>query len=183
MASERLFHRRLKRDVVIISLSIVGAIALARSGVVQEFFLITPESTLVGIFLAGVLFTSLFTTPIAIAMFVSMAPGVDVLSMAAIGATGAVLGDLLIFGLIRFTFQADVQHLLSLPKYKRLFHVFQRRLFRWFLPFIGALIIASPLPDELGIGLMGVSKMKVTSLIAISYVMNAIGIALIAWAT
>ncbi len=182
MASDRGFRQRLRGDTLLIALSIAAALVLSTSGVLQEFFLVNMESSLIGVFLAGVLFTSLFTTPIAIAMFVAMAPGVDILTMAGIGALGSVLGDLALFGLVRFTFQADVDHLMSLPKYKRLFHVFHRRMFRWILPFLGALIIASPLPDELGIGFMGVSKMKTSTLVVVSYVMNAIGIALIAWA-
>lgn len=179
MTSAAAFRRRLRRDVIIIGVSVIAAFALAQSGFLQDFFAVTPESTLVGVFLAGILFTSLFTTPIAIAMFLSLAPGVNLLTMAGIGALGSVVGDLVLFGLIRFTFQEDVQHLLGMPKYRRLFHVFHRRTFRWMLPFLGALVIASPLPDELGIGLMGVSRMKASTLIVISYVMNAIGIALI----
>ncbi|KKW19382.1 MAG: hypothetical protein UY63_C0015G0023, partial [Parcubacteria group bacterium GW2011_GWA2_51_10] len=71
-------------------------------------------------------------------------------------------------------------YLLSTHKYRRFGAIFKRRMFRWAIPFVGALIIASPLPDELGITLMGVSKMRASSLVAISYVMNSLGIAVIA---
>lgn len=179
MANNRGLHERLRRDTLLIALSIAAALILSASGVFERFFFLNGDSQLLGIFLAGILFTSLFTTPIAIAMFVSMAPGVDSVTMAGLGALGSVLGDLALFGLVRFTFQSDLDHLLRMPKYKRLFHVFHRRTFRWMLPFVGALIIASPLPDELGIGLMGVSKMKTSTLVVVSYIMNAIGIALI----
>ncbi|MFA7310094.1 MAG: hypothetical protein WC050_04275, partial [Candidatus Paceibacterota bacterium] len=91
----------------------------------------------------------------------------------------AVLGDLTIFALVRFAFRRDVEHIMSVPKYKRFVAIFHRRMFRWVLPFLGALIIASPFPDELGMGLMGLSRMNTKSLIAISFVMNALGIALI----
>ena len=70
---------------------------------------------------------------------------------------------------------------MTLPKYKRFFAVFHRRMFRWVLPFVGALIIASPFPDEIGLGLMGLSRMRVRDLMIISFVMNAIGIACIGW--
>lgn len=182
MVTDRGFRKRLRRDTLLIALSVAAALVLSASGMLEQLLLVNVESTIAGVFLAGVLFTSLFTTPIAIAMFASLASGLDALTMAGIGALGSVLGDLALFGLVRFTFQADLDHLLSLPKYRRLLHVFHRRTFRWMLPFVGALIIASPLPDELGIGLMGVSKMKTSTLIVISYIMNAIGILLIAWA-
>lgn len=180
MASKTaLFHRRLKRDVLIIALSIIAAIYSSRSGVMDAIFLVSPESEFIGIFIAGLLFTSLFTTPIAIAMFISIAPEVNIALMALLGAAGSVIGDLMLFGLIRHTFREDVEHILSLRKLHRIVAIFHRRMFRWVLPFIGALIIASPLPDELGIGLMGVSRMRASTLMLVSYTMNTIGIFLI----
>ncbi len=173
--------RRLVRDVIIVLASIVVALLLSRSGFLSHFFLINGESKLVGLFFAGVLFTSLFTTPIAIATFIAIAPSTSVFAMSLIGAAGAVLGDLAIFWLVRYTFRQDAEHIMTLPKYKRFFAVFHRRMFRWVLPFVGALIIASPFPDEIGLGLMGLSRMRVRDLMIISFVMNAIGIACIGW--
>ena len=53
------------------------------------------------------------------------------------------------------------------------------KFFRWLTFLVGGLIIASPLPDELGISILGFSKMKVSWFIAISLVFNFIGILLI----
>lgn len=170
---------RLEKDALIVIVSILAAVALSKSGFLADIFLVNAESELVGIFIAGLLFTSFFTTPVAIAMFIALAPAVNPLAMAGIGAFGAVLGDLTIFGLVRFAFRKDVEHVMSLPKYRRFFAIFHRRIFRWVLPFVGALIIASPLPDELGIGLMGLSHMSTKYLVCISFVMNALGITLI----
>ena len=47
------------------------------------------------------------------------------------------------------------------------------------LPVIGAIIIASPLPDELGVSLMGMSQMKASRFILLSYILNSIGIFLV----
>ena len=44
---------------------------------------------------------------------------------------------------------------------------------------IGAIIIASPFPDEIGVSLMGISKMKTYQFILISFLLNAIGIFLV----
>jgi hypothetical protein len=46
---------------------------------------------------------------------------------------------------------------------------------------LGALIIASPLPDEFGLALMGISRMRALVLMPISFVMNALGIYCIIW--
>jgi uncharacterized membrane protein YdjX (TVP38/TMEM64 family) len=47
------------------------------------------------------------------------------------------------------------------------------------LPIIGALIIISPFPDEIGIGLMGLSKIKKWQFMLISFALNSLGIFII----
>ena len=47
------------------------------------------------------------------------------------------------------------------------------------LPIIGAIIIASPFPDEIGVSLMGLSKLSTPKFIFISYILNSIGLFLI----
>ncbi len=181
MESKATFKRHLKRDLVLIALSTAAAIAVSQSGLFEQLFHMDVQSKYIAAFIAGVFFTSFFSTPFAIAMFISLAPDMSVPVMVLIGATGALLGDLFLFGLIRNTFAADVEYLLGKKHvHKRFKAAFDRRVFRWILPFVGALIIASPLPDELGITLMGVSTMSVRTLLPISFAMNALGISLIA---
>ena len=59
---------------------------------------------------------------------------------------------------------------------KKLFH---SKYFNWMLPIIGAIIIASPFPDELGVSLIGLSKLSTGKFILLSYVLNSIGIFLV----
>ncbi len=180
MESKATFKRHLKRDLTLIVLSSLAAILISKSGFFEYLFGFNVQSEYIAAFIAGICFTSFFTTPLAIAMFISIAPEMNLPVMVFIGATGAVLGDLFLFGLIRNTFADDVAYLLGKKRvHSRFAAAFQRRVFRWVLPFVGALIIASPLPDELGITLMGVSTMKVRVLVPISFAMNALGIALI----
>ncbi|MDP3800322.1 MAG: hypothetical protein Q8Q90_02755, partial [bacterium] len=53
---------------------------------------------------------------------------------------------------------------------------FRKSFLRWFTPFLGALIIASPFPDELGLVLMGLSKTNTKVFIPVSFGLNFIGI-------
>ncbi len=47
-------------------------------------------------------------------------------------------------------------------------------------PMLDALIIASPLPDEFGVSLLGLSKVRVAVLLPIAFVMNFLGILAVA---
>ena len=67
-------------------------------------------------------------------------------------------------------------------KLRHIMHSFHFGFLKWLSPIIGALIIASPLPDEFGIAFLGMSKVKTAVLMPISFFMNLIGIyALIAF--
>ena len=64
---------------------------------------------------------------------------------------------------------------------KRIKLLLKLKLFRWLTFFAGGLIIASPFPDELGISLLGFSKMRTSWFIPLSFALNCIGILLIGW--
>ena len=62
----------------------------------------------------------------------------------------------------------------------RRFHLlFKRRFFRWITFLAGGLILASPLPDELGVAVLGFSKMRLKYFALLSFVFNFLGIAVI----
>jgi len=47
------------------------------------------------------------------------------------------------------------------------------------LPVTGAVIIASPFPDELGVTLLGLSRVRNIHFLVVTYLLNTIGIFLI----
>lgn len=57
--------------------------------------------------------------------------------------------------------------------------IFRLRIFRWSIAFLGALVIASPLPDELGLMMLGFSKIKTSFFVPISFLLNFLGILVI----
>lgn len=130
-------------------------------------------------FVSGIFFTSIFTTPLSIVSFATIAQSTNITAMALFGACGSVVGDLIIFLFIQDTLSEDIEHVIHAPQYDKITRIFKKRIFRWLTPMVGALIIASPLPDELGLAMMGFSKMKTAVLIPVSFVMNFAGIFLI----
>lgn len=167
-----LFH-----DLLIIALSIGVAFLLLKTDILVAIFTSTKEMEFLGSFIAGLFFTSVFTTAPAMVALGSIAHANSLLPVVVFGALGATIGDLIIFRFIRDEFS---EHLLELAQHKsslrRLRALLKMKIFRWLSFFVGGLIIASPFPDELGIGLLGFSKMKTRWFIPLSLVFNSIGI-------
>ncbi|MBI5470326.1 hypothetical protein HY968_03365 [Candidatus Kaiserbacteria bacterium] len=168
------------RDLVIVALSIVITLLLVRIGALQEFLSVAQEAAIIGSFVAGIFFTSVFTlAPAAIAL-AEISQHSAPLTVALWGGLGAACGDLVLFLFVRDVFSQDLSEALPLRRIRRFLSPLHYGSAGWLLPFVGALIIASPLPDELGIGLMGLSKIRPLQFVIVSFIMNAIGIYAIA---
>ncbi len=168
------------QDALIVLVSVLVAIGLGRSGLVISLLTKTKEMEVLGSLIAGSFFTSVFTTAPAIVALGQIAHENSILLTALFGAFGAVIGDLVIF---RFVRDRLSEHLVDLYSHKnkglKMRPLFRRRIFRWLTFLVGGLIIASPLPDELGIAVLGFSKISLRRFIPLSYLFNFIGILLI----
>lgn len=177
MATRSRTNGSLSRDLLIIAMSLGVAWALVETQVLYTLLASVRGLELIGSFVAGLFFTSVFTTAPAIVALGEMARYNSIVPVAFLGAIGAMFGDFIIFRFIRDRFS---KHIIALLKHRgvgrRVWALFRLKLFRWFSFFVGGLIIASPLPDELGIGLLGFSKMKLSSFVPLSFVFNFIGI-------
>ncbi len=138
------------------------------------------------IFAAGLLFSYGFTTPFAIAAFVEMAHEVNPFIAAPIAGVGAFISDLVIFELLRVSFFGDelarLQKTSIVERIHRVLHheSTPERLRRYMLWATAAVVIASPLPDELGVALLsGTTKMSERAFSIICFTMNTIGILIV----
>jgi uncharacterized membrane protein YdjX (TVP38/TMEM64 family) len=59
--------------------------------------------------------------------------------------------------------------------------ILHSKYFSWTVPFLGALIIISPLPDEIGVSMMGISSIDTRRFALLSFVLNCIGVFLVAF--
>ena len=170
----------LLKDGAIIVLSIFIAVILVKTKILTEILISTQKLKLLGSFIAGMFFTSVFTTAPAMVTLGEIARANSIVLTAIFGAMGAVVGDIIIFRFIRDRLS---EHLLELAKHqgagKRFKVLLKLKYFRWLTFLMGGLSIASPFPDELGIGLLGFSKMRTQWFILLSFVFNFIGILLI----
>lgn len=168
------------RDVTLILLSIIATIILVQTGALENVLLAEQNIKFLESFIAGIFFTSAFTTAPAIALLGKIAQYNSAINTAFFGALGALCGDAILFRFIRNNLTGDFLYLMGKRKPVRFLHLFRSRLFHWFTPFIAALILASPLPDEIAIILMGFSKTRPSSFIIASFLANFAGIFAIA---
>lgn len=173
-------RKHLVEDALIIAVSVAFAVFIGKTGIAHDFIMSLGGSKWLGIFLSGMLFTSIFTTAPALIILGQFAETTSLITLTLLGGLGAMAGDYLLFYLVKQRFSGDLGYLLS-SRSRRFPRIFHTRLFRFFLPFIGALVIASPLPDELGIAMLGFSRVGNRFFLVTSFVMNGVGIFIIGW--
>jgi uncharacterized membrane protein YdjX (TVP38/TMEM64 family) len=166
------------KDIIIIILSVLAGVLMSRFGFV-DWMLGVFHYPMIASFVAGIFFTSLLTISPASIVLADLGTRGAPLEIAFFGALGAVVGDMILFFFIKDKVSTEIAELLK----NKIEHYHLDRIHskyaRWMLPAIGAVIIASPLPDELGIMFMGAAKMKTKTLIPVSFVMNFIGVLLV----
>lgn len=169
-------NNSLAKDLIIIVFSIALAAILVKTGTLNFLLISTREIEFLGSFIAGIFFTSVFSVAPATVVLAEIAKSTSVLWVAFFGGMGALVGDLVIFHFIKDRLTEDISYLIEKNGAKRLFEILKIRPFRWLIPFLGALVVASPLPDELGLMMMGLSKMKTSLFIPLSFFLNFLGI-------
>ncbi len=179
-------HRKLKAkkhgpftEILFIILSILVSILIARSGAIEQLLTASKNIEFLGSFITGIFFTSLLTLAPATVILGEISQTYNLFYVALFGALGAVIGDLLIFYFIRDSVTDAFAQLFTKSRFKKLFHLARFKKLKWISPIVGAFIIASPLPDELGLALMGLTHVKTKKLILISFIMNFIGVILV----
>lgn len=171
-------HHRLKhKNLIILFLGLAAAFALSQNPAFRQFIPRLNQFGYLSTFLAGSLFASTFTVAAGALIIASLAPSLNPFLLVITAALGAVATDFAIFRLVRRQAESHVSPIYHLfPHHHHLKKILHTRFFGWTLPVVGAIILASPLPDELGISLMGLSEIKNRQFFLISYLSHTFGI-------
>lgn len=164
----------------IVLASIVVAFWIASSDTMPSMIAWIVEYKLIASFVLGFFFTSVLTAVPTMVVITESAEYLPLRELALIGGLGAVCGDLLLFRFVRSRFAERVMQAAASPRIIKVGKKIAQGPFWWLLPVLGALVVASPLPDELGIMLLGVSHLRLIQFVPIIYVANALGILSIA---
>lgn len=131
----------------------------------------------IGAFFAGMLFVSTFTVALGALILLTLAEYLHAVEICLIAGCGAVLADFTMFHFVKNHLVEEIFDLYEkIDSNHHLVKLLHSHFFSWTLPVLGALIIASPLPDELGVSLLGISRMKPLRFLLLSFILNSLGI-------
>jgi uncharacterized membrane protein YdjX (TVP38/TMEM64 family) len=152
------------------------------SPLLSGFFESLEQGRYIGAFIAGIFFTSIFTTAPAIMILVKISEFNSIPLVAIMGAAGAVIGDSIIFYFFRDRLFNDIAQVVKLPRLKRIRHLTRSKMIRLSAAMVGGLMMAIPLfPDETAMAIMGFSKISTRLFILIAFSFNFLSIILLAF--
>lgn len=168
------------KNLTFLILSLIVAFFVLRDESIHRSLLQLGGLGYIGAFFAGILFVSTFTVATGAIILLILAESLSPIEIGLIAGFGAVVGDYLIFRFIKDDLSKEIKLLYGLvDKDHHFSKVLNSKYFSWTFPVIGAVVIMSPLPDEIGISLMGISKLKTYQFLLISFFLNAVGIFLV----
>ncbi len=127
------------------------------------------------VFIAGMMFASTFTVATGALILLTLAKTIAPVWLIIFGGLGAVTTDVLVFLFVKEDIVDEITPIydkITGSHFKKILHT---RYFAWTLPVLGALIIISPLPDELGVSLMGISTLTTARFTLISLLSHIVG--------
>ena len=166
--------------LILLLATFVAAYILFRGWEGMPFHDVFLEFWVVGAFLGGLFFVYGFTAAPATVLLLFLGEANNILLVGLIAGFGALIGDLLIFKFVKHSFVDEIERIWQW-KIWLWFEEFTRRvpegLRKYVLLVFAGFIIASPLPDEIGVLLLAASQSISLKLFSIlSYLLNTAGI-------
>lgn len=174
------------KNLFLLVLGLAAAVFLYKYDPFHAFLLNIGELGYLGAFIAGFLYDFTVTVGTSIVILLVLAEELPAVGIGAFAAAGAIIGDILIFRLVRGGLARElapvigtIEKDLGRKRMKTLKHIASTKYFHWMLPVVAAMIIGSPFPDEIAFGLMGMTKIKTYQVFLLSAVFNFVGITLV----
>jgi len=185
------------RNLILLALSFVFAYYMLKTSQIVSLIENLGNLGYPASFAAGMLFSyGITTAPATVALF-TLGKTINPFLIAALGAVGTVISDYIIFRIVRDrllgeikllskevrTLTKPVSHLFFWEDLRvRIWHAISRsKAWNLIVPVIGGLIIASPLPDEIGVAIFGAIKFEPKKFMIVAYLFNFIGILAVAY--
>ncbi len=169
--------------LLLLSCSFASAYVLYHLGYFDMFREPLSDHRYASAFLGGLLFSFGFTAPFGLAIFAEIGPSINPVLGALLGGFGALLTDMCIFELARFSIFVDELHRLRESTLLRRLHALlhhknvSERFRHYLLWSVAGLAIASPFPDEIGVTLLsGVADIDGRKFGVFCWALNTLGV-------
>jgi hypothetical protein len=177
-------HHHKYKNIILFVLGLALSIILSQFKFFHTFLTHLGQFGYLSAFIAGLLFTSTFTVATGGLILLTLSGILNPILLIIFAGLGAVTCDVLIFKFVKNEVSQEIapvyQNFINHSHFKKILHT---KYFGWTLPVLGTLIIASPLPDELGVSLMGISNLTIEKFIIISVISHTIGISSLVFAS
>ncbi len=168
------------KNTSLLAVSVIILIIFADHAIVRGIVGGFSSLEYLGIFLAGLFFVSTFTVVPATLLLTELSKSFGYWETVLIATLGSIVGDFLIFRFVKSAIADEFRQMFSvLSKEQHIKQLFHSPFFIWLTPVVGAILIASPLPDEIGVSLLGITKMSNKKFLIIATVLDFIGISLL----
>jgi hypothetical protein len=167
---------KLLRDLFVVVASIIAAVIIIKLGFFDYFTNVTGPSLVLSSLVAGAFFTSIFTLAPAGVALIALSQSFPPVLVAFFGALGAALVDVVIIAFIRKGISKDLENISKVTFRHHLLHIFHFGFLKWVAFAVGMFFVATPLPDELGLFLLGMSRINHKLLPLIFFLGHFIGI-------
>ncbi len=174
------------RNLILLAVSVTLSYFILRSKFATAAISELGTVGYLGSFIGGLFFSYGITAPPAVVALFLLSEKLNPFIVAATGALGALISDYLIFRFVRDRLLNELKTVseelkLRIPHLQ--LRVKKSKIFKWAIPTIAGLIIASPLPDEIAAALFAVVRYDPKKFATFSYVSNFLGILAIAYAS
>lgn len=167
------------KNTALLTIGLVLFFLFADNPLIAELIRALGDLGYLGAFIVGIFWTSTFTIAPATVLLYHLAGRLDPIEVALLAGAGAMVGDYLLFRYLKDRVYEELRPVFMKLGKSYLGRLFQTPYFAWLTPLLGALIIASPLPDEAGVGILGLSRLKSWQFLLLSFALNSSGILLI----
>ncbi len=175
---------KLLRDIGFLIISAIVGYLLWRWGILARLLDFTATIPYLNSFVAGAMFTSAITVgPATAAIALLASSGVSPIEIALIGALGAMTVEVSAFIVLRDTIALEIRRAGRRSKRSLASYLIFRGRWRFISIIIGAIIIASPLPDEPGLLLLSLEKPSWKTVLVLTFLLNVLGIFAVTAAT
>lgn len=167
------------KGLTLVFISILLTIFLSKYHFLNEVLFDLRHIPFLGSFIAGILYVSASTAALGILILSDLAKTLSPIQIAIVAGLGGAVADFTLFRFFKGDLISEITPIYNKLGGKHLTRLMCHKYLRWSLPIIGAIIIASPFPDELGISLIGLSRIKNYQFILLSLVLDIVGVFLL----